>query len=157
MIRNMNAALIRLILLAPIGLVLAQCTPSSTTEINPDPTWPDRVPETVVFERDLKPILEIQCVQCHNSVDAKDNANLNLETRKLALSTGRRPPVIRPGDPENSLFVQVLELEATHPTNMPPSPDKLWGVRMQIIKKWIAQGAVWPEDVRMVRPQDWAE
>ena len=119
-----------------------------------DPMYPQKVPHTIVFERDLKPLLEIQCVQCHNHIDAKDNAGLNLETRHTAMTTGRNAPVIVPGKPDSSLIIKVLELEVTHPTNMPPSPDKIWGVRMKILKKWIQQGAVWPDHVKMTRPQD---
>ena len=118
---------------------------------------PTRVPAVVSFERDIKPILEIHCVQCHNSSNARANANLDLETRHLAMSTGRYPPVIKPGDPDNSLFIQALTLDIDHPTSMPPSPDKIWDVRLEILKKWIAQGAVWPQHVRLQRPEDWGE
>ena len=120
-----------------------------------DPMYPTKVPENIVFERDLKPMLEIKCVQCHNHIDAKDNAGLNLETRHKAMTTGQNAPVIVPGKPEESLMIKVLELDVTHPTNMPPSPDKIWGVRMKILKKWIQQGAVWPDHVKLTRPQDY--
>ena len=102
-----------------------------------------------------KPILETQCLECHNSKDALRHAGLNLETLKLAMTTGRQPPVIKPGDPKNSLLIQAMENPATHPVNMPPSPDKLWGTRMKILKKWIREGADWPEEIRLIRPQDW--
>ena len=154
------------ILIACLGLVvLTHCShvtdPVTRGEvartpeaINPDPFHPGTVPSTIVFERDLKPFLEVKCVQCHNSIDAQQNAGLNLETRKLAMTTGRNPPVIIPKDPKNSLIVRVLELNYNHPMNMPPSPDKIWGTRMKILKKWIRQGAKWPDDVKMTRPQD---
>lgn len=138
------------------GLLLTQCKPfhNPTESMS---TWPSRVPEEIVFKRDVKPLLEMQCLECHNSKDATQNAGFNLETRHLAMTTGRKPSAIRPGDPESSLLIQVLELDVNHPTNMPPAPDKIWGARMEILKKWIKQGAKWPENVRMVRPQDWAE
>lgn len=149
--------LLRFSVSASIVLVLSQCSPLTTPGGSDRGTLPVGVPQVVSFERDIKPILEIQCVQCHNSIDARANANLNLETRSLALTTGRQPPVIRPGDPENSLLIRVLTLDVDHPTSMPPTPDKIWGVKMQILKKWIAQGAIWPQDIRLQRPQDWAE
>lgn len=148
---------LRLSYLLSAVLVLCHCGQSLTSGGPPPGTWPKQVPEIVSFERDIKPMLELHCVQCHNSVDAQQNANLNLETRKLALTTGRQAPVIKPGDPANSLLVRVLELDVDHPTSMPPSPDKIWGVRMQILKRWIAQGADWPVHIRLKRPQDWAE
>lgn len=117
-------------------------------------SWPTKVPHVVNFDRHLKQMLEVECVQCHNSIDASTNAGLNLETRQLAMTTGRRPPVIVPGKPDESLLVQVLLLDPNHPTNMPPAPDKVRGARLKLLKKWIRQGAQWPDDVRLRRPQD---
>jgi hypothetical protein len=94
-------------------------------------------------------------MECHNSKDAGRNAGLNLETRKLAMSSGRTPPVIRAGDPKNSLFIQALLLDVAHPISMPPAPDKIWDARLRILEKWIRDGADWPESIRLVRPQDW--
>lgn len=136
---------------------LSQCdTPSGEDggPVNQDPFWPTKVPKTVVFERDVKPFLEILCLECHNSIDASENADLNLETRQLALTTGRHAPVIRPGDPDNSLIIQLLRLDDQHALGMPPSPDKVWGARLKILEKWIAQGLEWPEEMRLQRPQD---
>jgi hypothetical protein len=119
--------------------------------------YPTRVPEKIDFVRDVRPIIESQCLECHNSKDARDNAGLNLETRKLALTSGRQPPVIRPGDPKNSLFIQALRLDAAHPISMPPAPDKIWDARLKILENWIRDGAEWPEDIRLIRPQDWSD
>ena len=120
-----------------------------------DRIYPTRVPEKIDFARDVRPIIESQCMECHNSKDAGRNAGLNLETRKLAMSSGRTPPVIRAGDPKNSLFIQALLLDVAHPISMPPAPDKIWDARLKILDKWIRDGADWPESIRLVRPQDW--
>jgi hypothetical protein len=117
--------------------------------------YPTRVPEKIDFARDVRPIIESQCLECHNSKDARHNAGLNLETRQLSMRTGRQPPVIRPGDPKNSLFIRALKLDAVHPISMPPAPDKIWDARLEILEKWIQTGAEWPEDIRLIRPQDW--
>ena len=114
-----------------------------------------RVPQDVVFQRDVKPILEIECLQCHNQKDAAQNAGLSLETREQALTTGRSAPVIIPGNADESLLVQVLQFKGDHPMNMPPAPDKIWGERLENIKQWINDGVAWPEEIRLVPPQDW--
>lgn len=113
--------------------------------------------KTVSFEKDIAPVLMVRCLECHNSVDKDKNAGLILETRKLAMTTGRSIPVIRPGDPDGSVFYQVLQLGHAHQMAMPPSPDKIWGEQLDLIHAWIAQGADWPDDVVLKRPQDWAE
>lgn len=124
----------------------------------PDPTWPDRVPEgTIDFKKHVRPLLIINCLECHNREDAPKNGNFILETRALALSTGTVPPAIVPGDPDKSPLLSVLTLDPMHQRAMPPAPDKIWGVRLEILRRWIAEGAVWPEDVVLVHPKDVTE
>lgn len=150
----------RLLVVIPLALfaaiLLTDCTTSQPGAHNyPDNRlYPSRVPEKIDFARDIRPIIESQCLECHNSKDARHNAGLNLETRKHAMTSGRQPPVIRPGDPENSLFIRALRLDAAHPISMPPAPDKIWDARLKILEKWIRDGAEWPENIRLIRPQD---
>ncbi len=99
----------------------------------------------VDFEAEIKPMLELRCLQCHNSETAQDFADLNLETRELAMTTGRNPPVINAGNGEGSLLYQTLKLGTDHPMAMPPSPDKIWEETLEKIRRWIDQGAEWPE------------
>lgn len=139
------------------AVLLTDCTTSQpgAHKYPEDRLYPTRVPEKLDFARDVRPIIESQCLECHNSKDAGRNAGLNLETRHLAMTSGRQPPVLRPGDPKNSLFIQALRLDVVHPISMPPAPDKIWDARLQILEKWIRDGAEWPENIRLIRPQDW--
>jgi len=139
------------------ALLFTDCTASQHGAHNyaEDRLYPARVPDKIDFARDVKPLIESNCLECHNSKDARLSAGLNLETRKLAMTSGRRPPVIRPGDPKNSLFIQAIRLDATHPISMPPAPDKIWDARLKILEKWIREGAEWPENISLIRPQDW--
>lgn len=122
------------------------------------PTWPTTVPTGKIdFKKNVRPLLIINCLECHNSEDAPENGNLNLETRELALTTGNRAPVLIPGKPDESLLISVLKLEGIHQEAMPPTPDKIWGVRMEILRRWIAEGAEWPESVRLVHPREITE
>ena len=104
----------------------------------------------------VKPLLELRCLECHNDTDAGDNAGLSLQTRKAAMTTGRSGGALRPRDPEGSLMYRVLSLGHDHPIAMPPSPDKLWDDKKNIIRNWIADGAEWPAppEGRLIRPQD---
>lgn len=143
--------------LALAAVLFTRCTTSQPGAHNysQDRLYPTRVPEKIDFARDVRPIIESQCLECHNSKDARKNAGLNLETRNLAMTSGRQPPVIRPGDPKKSLFIQALQLDAAHPISMPPVPDKIWDARLKILEQWIRDGAEWPENIRLIRPQDW--
>jgi len=122
------------------------------------PTWPTEVPEGKIdFTKHVRPLLIINCLECHNSKDAVRNGNFNLETRQLAMTTGTTPPAIVPGDPDKSQLISVLTLDPMHQRAMPPTPDKIWGVRMEILRRWISEGADWPGSVRLVHPKDLKE
>jgi len=120
-----------------------------------DPTWPAAVPEGPIdFAKHVRPLLIINCLECHNRDDAKRNGNFILETRALAISTGSAPPAIVPGDPDKSPLITVMTLDPLHRRAMPPTPDKIWGVRLEILKRWIREGAAWPEDATLVHPRE---
>ena len=36
------------------------------------PTWPDRMPRQLDFRKHVRPILVINCVECHNAKDAPE-------------------------------------------------------------------------------------
>ncbi len=138
-------------ILAILGL--ASCIDRPVAEHEEFPSWPTAVPKGKIdFERNVRPILIINCLECHNNKSARENGNLNLTTRRLALTTGDHPPVIVPGRPEESLLIKALELDGVHYGAMPPTPDKIWGVRLEILKRWIEEGADWPESVTLVHP-----
>ena len=109
----------------------------------------------VDFVREVKPLLESRCLECHHQRYVF--AGLNLETKKLAMKGGRSGPVIIPGAPHQSLLYNVLLLGHDSPVAMPPTPDHLEKERGQILHDWILQGAPWPENVRLVPPQDWKD
>lgn len=112
--------------------------------------------DDTLFITKIKPILELRCLECHNDLDAPDNAGLSLQTRNAAMTTGRSGGALKPGDPDGSLLLKVLSYGHDHPIAMPPSPDKLWDDKKKLIHDWIEDGAVWPEPPRgrLIRPQD---
>jgi hypothetical protein len=119
------------------------------------PTWPTSVPAGKIdFKKNVRPLLIINCLECHNNQNAPENGNLSLETKKLAMTTGNHAPVLIPGKPDESLLITVLTLDGIHKEAMPPTPDKIWGVRMEILRRWIEEGADWPEDIRLVHPRE---
>lgn len=123
-----------------------------------DPTWPESVPEGPIdFKKHVRPILIINCLECHNREDAPRNGNFIMETRALMMSTGSAPPALVPGDPDKSALITVMTLDPLHQRAMPPAPDKIWGVRLEILRRWIKEGAVWPEGVTLVHPREITE
>lgn len=118
------------------------------------PTWPDRVPDKLDFNKHVRPILVINCIECHNSKDAEKYKGVNLQTKKAAMTSGINGPVIIPGNADGSLLVQMLLKDPQHEWGMPPTPEKFWGARLEVIKKWINEGAVWPDGLVLEHPAD---
>ena len=96
----------------------------------------------VDFDRDVFPILDGNCIACHNS--AVSEGKLNLEEVSLILTGGKRGPAVVPKDPDKS----NLFLFASHSQNplMPPpgnkvEADPLTPEQLGIIRLWILEGA----------------
>lgn len=107
-----------------------------TTFLPPPDTSHPCDPDTVYFEMDVLPILMSSCGKsgCH---DATAQDGVRLDSYEAVMTSN----VIRPGNPNDSeLYEKILE---TDPEKiMPPPPDSpLDPAQMEIIRKWIAQGA----------------
>ena len=97
-----------------------------------------------VFTAEVKPILERNCLRCHNGVSRA--RALDLRNRALAFSS-RQPdgrPFIVPGYPDRSLFVTAVSRLGTHPKMMPQQPLSLSDMEIGLLRDWISAGAWWP-------------
>lgn len=97
------------------------------------------------FIRDVKPILEHNCVSCHREDNAK--GKVRLDTKKAAFAGD---DVIIPGNPDDSSLYWTTILPSDDELVMPPfkHEDKDYPLRdeeKEILKNWIQGGAAWPE------------
>ena len=92
----------------------------------------------VSFTREIRPILSKNCFACHGPDASSRQANMHLDTRQGATGEDGSHPAITPGDSANSRVV----VRITHPqTPMPPAGDRLSAEEIDLIKRWIDQGA----------------
>jgi Protein of unknown function (DUF1553)/Protein of unknown function (DUF1549)/Planctomycete cytochrome C len=113
---------------------------------------PARQPRTstVDFARDIRPILQTHCYECHGP--AKSRGRLRLDVRASALKGGETGPAVIPGDSERSLLVRrILGLDGED--RMPKDGDPLPGDHIALIRAWIDQGAIWPGDGVQTPPE----
>lgn len=89
---------------------------------------------TPVFERDVLPILNNHCLQCHGGVHQKNG--LDLRTLPAILKGGQTGAVVVPGKPDESLLWKKLSTDA-----MPKTDNKVSAENKTVIKAWIAGGA----------------
>jgi formylglycine-generating enzyme required for sulfatase activity len=102
------------------------------------------------FVKHIQPILEQNCVSCHNP--EKDKGEWILTTKKQAFETGESAPNIVPFSLEKSAIYHLTTLAEDDDDLMPPkkSGGPLKKEEIALLKGWIEQGAVWPEDVKLV-------
>jgi len=96
-------------------------------------------PDTLVFRRDVRPILKASCFKCHSA--KKREGGLRLDTRDGALAGGDTGPAVVPGDLAGSLLIERIRLPAHHDDYMPSKGDPLTAVEVARLEKWVEQGA----------------
>lgn len=97
----------------------------------------------VDFERDIEPILQSHCIECHGSID--QSSGLRLDRRSSMLRGGDLGlPTIVPGDPSQSFLLKVIRGNNEHDLRMPPDGESLSTTHVDLIKRWIVEGALWP-------------
>ncbi|MGE3107339.1 MAG: DUF1553 domain-containing protein [Phycisphaerales bacterium] len=119
----------------------AECDSSSLLAgpgLAPRPTARD---DAVVFSRDIKPIFARRCNSCHFGQTLK--SGLSVGTRESLLAGGDSgEPAIVPGDGAAShLYRLVAGLDPL--ASMPPKGGSLRPEQIDLIKRWIDQGAPW--------------
>ena len=113
-------------------------------------------PATVEFNRDIRPIFSDKCFTCHGPDKANRVTELRFDTEagaKIALSEGRQSVV--PGDPDKSeLFRRIASNDEA--VRMPPAAmghAKLSDVEIDLIRRWIEQGAKWQGHWAFIPPK----
>lgn len=100
----------------------------------------------VEFNRDVRPILTKNCTTCHGGV--MKAGGVSFLYRDDVLGKGESGlPVVVPGHPEKSeMIARIISTEDV--VRMPPPehhPDPLTAGEIDILTRWIKQGAEWQE------------
>lgn len=106
----------------------------------------------VDYTTQIKPLLTEKCYSCHGRL--KQESDLRLETRSLIVSAG----VVIPGRPDASELIRRVS-SADDDDRMPPPQDgaALKSDEIELLAKWIAEGAAAPEERVPPSPADhWA-
>ena len=121
----------KLIALVGLGVVIALSSFS----------WLGVFDEKVDFNTQIKPILNKNCIACHGGV--KKTANYSLLFKDEAYGAGKSGKRgIIPGDAKHSDIIRRLTL--TDPDErMPYGKDPLKPDEIELLKRWVNQGAAW--------------
>jgi len=136
----------------------------------PSGTGDELVPSNQIsYNFHVRPILSDKCFACHGPDANKREAGLRLDTEKGAYAALKDEPenhVIVPGKPDASAVYQ--RISSVDPSIQMPPPEsnlKLDESEIEIIKRWIKQGAKYephwafttPEKPDLPNKTDWAK
>lgn len=95
------------------------------------------------FIREVKPILERNCLQCHAGQGAMQSKP-NLSNRQMAFAHPGTKPLIVPGKPDASLLIEASSRKGLHARLMPRGDLSLTDDEIGVLREWITDGAAWP-------------
>ena len=101
----------------------------------------------VDFIRQIKPLLEAACIDCHG--EKRSYGGLQLHTRKHLFEGAFKGRVLAPGKPDQSLLYTLTLLPTGVARAMPPGGPALTAAEKQLLRQWILEGADWPEAVML--------
>jgi len=97
----------------------------------------------VDFEKEIRPLLNDRCIECHGQKKVK--ANLRLDAKPHAFKGGESGPAIIAGQPDKSPLLQRVTTE-DQDQKMPPKGEPLSPAQVALVRLWIEEGAVWPDN-----------
>jgi mono/diheme cytochrome c family protein len=117
-----------------IGWLAGVFTPSSAAQSNQP---------RIDFKRDIEPIFAANCASCHGA--KKASGQLRLDAKLAAMKGGLSGAVILPGNSKDSRLVHRI-LGLHDEARMPMGGQPLKPEQIELIRRWIDEGAEWPED-----------
>lgn len=140
MLRKTSKKLLSAMLL-PAGIALAvQGSTSNAPPATDDATSWIHADQEASYQNDVVPILEEYCVQCHGGTDENGEVLIELgfdmTTYEGLMAGSEYGPVIEPGDPDGSLWLDMI-INGDMPEDGDPVPPE----QIEILRTWIAEGA----------------
>lgn len=95
--------------------------------------------QSVSFKRDIAPILIHQCQSCHGPQKSKGKYRLDSFDRLMKKASAKAAPIV-PGKPrESEVFKRIVTDDQED--RMPQKSDPLSAAQIELIRRWIADGA----------------
>ncbi len=100
--------------------------------------------ERISFEKDIAPIFSAHCARCHS--EATDKGDFSIET----FDDARENAYVVEHDPDGSHLLDLITRSSDGLAEMPKEGEPLSPSEVSLVRQWIAEGAVWPENVRVL-------
>nr|WP_215224555.1 PSD1 and planctomycete cytochrome C domain-containing protein [Echinicola shivajiensis] len=111
----------------------------------------DKAEEKIDFNAEIRPIINNKCISCHGGVKQSGEFSLLFESEALSATKSGEPAII-PGHAEESEMIKRI-LHEDPEVRMPPEGPQLSQEEVDVLKKWINQGAKWEDHWSFIPPQ----
>lgn len=132
-------------------------TIQSCNNSEPHITAQRSIPDTVSYNFDIRPILSDKCYSCHGPDANKREAGLRLDIAENAYKALKENPkahALVPGKPRLSeVFLRISSQDTSMMMPPPSSNLKLSAHEINLIEKWIKQGAKYEKHWAFVAPK----
>ncbi len=91
------------------------------------------------YATQIEPIFEATCIRCHGA--RRQKGQLRLDQGAEIFAVEPKWWVVQPGDADDSLLVQLIELPRDDLDVMPPEEPLLTADQIALIRAWVDQGA----------------
>lgn len=115
-----------------------------------EPHVPPPAGHRVDFHKEILPILQRRCAECH--VGPNPKGKLGIDTRAAILKGGESGPAAVVGKGGESLLVELVA--GVDPDRIMPASNrpKLSAEEVGVLRAWIDQGMAWEEGITIGRP-----
>ena len=117
---------------------------SSKSTVPPAATAPSAIPKDLEYNKNILPILEARCWECHGKGVAKGGVAFDHVAElivKEPLVKSKQIPIILVGKPASSAIMKAIQKPMTAKGHMPPKGARLTAEQIALIEAWIQQGA----------------
>ena len=94
----------------------------------------------VSYDKQIRPLFQAQCHGCHQPAKAKGEYVMTSFDRLLKAGESKKAPIVA-GQPEKSHLVELI-VPKNGEAEMPKKKSPLNAVEIDLVKRWIAEGAV---------------
>lgn len=110
-------------------------------------------PERVDFSRQVLPLFADRCFACHGPDENTREADFRLDLRASVFDRDSESPLIVPGNSRKSpLFERISSHDPDLKMPPPSATRQLKRKEINLIRRWIDQGADWQEHWAFIRP-----
>ncbi|WPP48455.1 DUF1553 domain-containing protein [Catalinimonas niigatensis] len=109
------------------------------------------VDDKIDFNAEIRPILNKKCITCHGGVKRSGEFSLLFRSDALGINESGKRAIV-PGSVEESEMIRRI----THhdpEERMPPEGDALPQEEIELLTRWIEQGAYWEDHWAYIKPE----